>query len=81
MLFYIFSIVGADLLIILLNILFNKFELSTLYIILAAVLGAIAVIAIMVYLHLLFVVFQKNGLVMIKKSGMFQKLNVIFMKN
>lgn len=46
MLFYIFSIVGADLLIILLNILFNKFELSTLYIILAAVLGAIAVIAI-----------------------------------
>ena len=37
---------GADLLIILLNILFNKFELSTLYIILAAVLGAIAVIAI-----------------------------------
>lgn len=46
MLFYIFSIVGADLLIILLNILYNKFELSTLYIILAAVLGAIAVIAI-----------------------------------
>ncbi len=46
MLFYIFSIVGADLLIILFNIWFNKFELSTLYIILAAVLGAIAVIAI-----------------------------------
>lgn len=46
MLFYIFSIVGADLLIILLNILFNKFELSLLYIILASVLGAIAVIAI-----------------------------------
>ena len=46
MLFYIFSIVGADLLIILFNIWFNKFELSLLYIILAAVLGAIAVIAI-----------------------------------
>lgn len=46
MLFYIFSIVGADLLIILFNILFNKFELSLLYIILASVLGAIAVIAI-----------------------------------
>ena len=46
MLFYIFSIVGADLLIILFNIWFNKFDLSLLYIILAAVLGAIAVIAI-----------------------------------
>ena len=46
MLFYIFSIVGSDLLIILFNIWFNKFELSLLYIILAAVLGAIAVIAI-----------------------------------
>ena len=46
MLFYIFSIVGADLLIILFNIWFNKFELSLLYIILAAVLGAIAVIVI-----------------------------------
>ena len=46
MLFYIFSIVGADLLIIFFNIWFNKFELSLLYIILAAVLGAIAVIAI-----------------------------------
>ena len=46
MLFYIFSIVGADLLIILFNIWFNKFELSLLYIILVAVLGAIAVIAI-----------------------------------
>ena len=46
MLFYIFSIVGADLLIILFNIWFNNFELSLLYFILAAVLGAIAVIAI-----------------------------------
>ena len=46
MLFYVLSIVGADLLIILFNIWFNKFDLSLMYIILAAVLGAIAVIAI-----------------------------------
>lgn len=44
MAFYLISIIGMDALICVLNLLFNKFNLSSIHIILASVLGALGVI-------------------------------------